>query len=80
MKNIISQKIYKKGEEIAVLFKQKINIQKGRYSLSLGCVNIQTGEIEVYNRLYDCILFEVVGSEEMVGFYDLGKTIGIKEI
>ena len=79
MKNIINNNIYVKDTHIIITFKQKANLQIGKYSLSLGCVNIQTGEIEVYNRLYDCILFEVIGIEEMVGFYDLKSNIEIKD-
>jgi len=79
MKNIINNNIYLKDTHIIITFKQKANLQIGKYSLSLGCVNIQTGEIEVYNRLYDCILFEVIGIEEMVGFYDLKSNIEIKD-
>jgi len=66
---------YKKGDSITVTFEQNANIQLGKYALSLGCVNINDGKIEVYQRIYDAILFDVVGSEQMVGFYDLGSKI-----
>jgi len=66
---------YKDGDEVTVTFKQKANIQLGKYALSLGCVNLSDGDIEVYQRLYDVLFFDVVGSEQMVGFYDLGSDV-----
>jgi teichoic acid transport system ATP-binding protein len=66
---------YKDGDEVTVTFKQNANIQLGKYALSLGCVNLSDGDIEVYQRLYDVVFFDVVGSEQMVGFYDLGSDV-----
>jgi hypothetical protein len=66
---------FQKGETTTVTFRQKANIQLGKYALSLGCVNLHEGEIEVYQRIYDALFFDVVGSELMVGFYDLGSDI-----
>jgi len=67
------------GEVLRVKFEQKANMQLGKYALSLGCVNINENGIEVYNRIYDAMLFEVIGSEQMVGFYDLRSTITIEK-
>ncbi len=66
---------YKKDDEVTITFTQKANIQVGTYALSLGCVDVGKNGIEVYSRLYDAIFFDVVGSEQMVGFYDLGSEI-----
>ena len=65
------------GDVITVTFEQKMNLQLDKYALSLGCVAINETGIEVFNRIYDAILFEVVGSEQMVGFFDLGSKIDI---
>jgi teichoic acid transport system ATP-binding protein len=65
------------GDVISVVFKQKANLQLGKYILSLGCVNLNEDGIEVYNRIYDAILFEVIGANQMVGFFDLGSEISI---
>ncbi len=70
---------YLKGDEVSITFTQNANIQPGSYSLSLGCVNIGENGIEVYSRLYDIILFDVVGSKQLVGFYDLFSEIEIKK-
>ena len=69
---------YFENDEIEVHFRQKINLRAGAYALSLGCVNLTEDGIEVYNRLYDAILFEVISSEDMVGFFDLGSEITIR--
>jgi teichoic acid transport system ATP-binding protein len=68
---------YKKGDTISVTFSQKANIQIGKYALSLGCVSIEENGIDVHSRIYDAILFEVIGQEQMVGFYDLESKISI---
>jgi teichoic acid transport system ATP-binding protein len=73
----IETKSYKCAERVTIEFSQKINLQIGKYALSLGCVNINESGIEVYSRLYDAILFEVIGSHQMVGFFDLGSSIKI---
>ncbi len=70
-------KSYECGKEVTVSFKQKANLQLGKYSLSLGCVKIGTEGIEVYNRIYDALLFEVIGATQMVGFYDLYSEVEI---
>jgi teichoic acid transport system ATP-binding protein len=55
-----------------------MNLQLGNYALSLGCVGINDSGIEVYSRLYDAVLFEVIGSEKMVGLFDLHSEISIE--
>ena len=67
------------NQTMIVTFTQKANLQLGKYALSLGCVTLNETGIEVYHRLYDCILFEVIGEAQMVGFYDLQSDIAIKK-
>ncbi|NPA30141.1 MAG: ABC transporter ATP-binding protein [Epsilonproteobacteria bacterium] len=69
---------YKAGDEITVTFTQSANLQIGQYALSLGCVGINESGIVVYHRLYDAILFEVIGSANMVGFFDLHSEITLQ--
>jgi len=76
MKHVITG-TYKNNEIATVTFSQKANLQLGKYALSLGCVTINETGIEVYNRIYDAILFEVIGPEQMVGFFDLGSKINV---
>ena len=70
---------YVEGEEAEIRFKQELNLRPGAYALSLGCVTINENGIEVYNRLYDCVLFEIIGGAEMVGFFDLGSEVTIEQ-
>ncbi|MEA1880461.1 MAG: ABC transporter ATP-binding protein [Campylobacterota bacterium] len=76
MKHIVSG-VFKQGDIATVTFKQKANLQLGKYALSLGCVNLNEKGVEVYNRIYDAMLFEIIGSAQMVGFYDLQSEITI---
>jgi teichoic acid transport system ATP-binding protein len=76
----ISTGSYALDEETSIIFTQNANIQPGSYSLSLGCVDVGENGIEVYSRVYDIILFDVIGGKEMVGFYDLFSEIRINRI
>jgi teichoic acid transport system ATP-binding protein len=69
---------YKKDQILTVVFTQKANLQLGSYSLSLGCVNLDETGIEVYNRIYDALLFDIIGSTQMVGFFDLDSKISLE--
>ena len=77
MKNSL-QGTYAKGQSVTVTFSQKANLQLGKYALSLGCVSINETGVEVFSRIYDAILFEVIGSAQMVGFFDLQSEINIQ--
>lgn len=76
MKHVLTGTFHK-GETATVNFKQDANLQLGKYALSLGCVNLNEKGVEVYNRIYDAMLFEIIGSEQMVGFYDLRSEVTI---
>jgi len=73
----ISTGNYKSEDVITVLFTQQANLQLGSYSLSLGCVSINETGVEVFSRIYDAILFDIIGSTQMVGFFDLKSEIVI---
>jgi teichoic acid transport system ATP-binding protein len=77
MKRIVSG-TFREGESVTVTFKQKANLQLGKYALSLGCVNLNEKGVEVYHRIYDAMLFEVIGDAQMVGFYDLHSKITLE--
>ncbi len=73
----VTTNTYEKEQMVTVTFSQKANLQPGQYALSLGCVNMNDNGVEVYSRIYDAILFDVIGSTEMVGFFDLGSKISV---
>ncbi|VAY87964.1 Teichoic acid export ATP-binding protein TagH [hydrothermal vent metagenome] len=74
----VTTNTYTNKQVVTVSFKQKANIQLGKYSLSLGCVNINENGTEVYSRIYDALILNVIGSQQMVGFYDLGSEVEIE--
>ena len=74
----IETSTYKAGQTVTVTFSQKANLQLGKYALSLGCVTINERGVEVFNRIYDAILFEIIGSAQMVGLFDLESEIGVE--
>jgi len=74
----ISTDTYEKDQVITVTFTQKANLQLGSYALSLGCVAVTETGVEVFSRIYDALLFEVIGSAQMVGFFDLKSEIKIE--
>jgi ABC-type polysaccharide/polyol phosphate transport system ATPase subunit len=62
----------KKGENLKISFNQKINLNKGIYSLNVGIVLYRTEcDIEVLDRRYDCILFHVNDTRQYAGITDL---------
>jgi len=68
---------FRKGDVVEVKYEQTLNMQSGKYALSLGCVGNDENGLAVYHRLYDAILFEVSTSMPMVGLYDLGSRITV---
>jgi len=76
---LVTEKSYEKGQTITIIFTQNANLQLGSYALSLGCVGINETGIEVYSRIYDAILFDIIGSQQMVGFFDLKSEVTFDE-
>ena len=70
---------FQAGEEITVRFRQRANFQIGKYALSFGCVKVGENGIEVFERIYDAVLFEVIGSVQMVGLYSLHPEVVIEK-
>lgn len=67
---------FKKGDVVEVLFKQKIKLGPGKYTLSFSCTHINDkGELEVLNRKYDALLIEILSNKECVGFIRLDSDI-----
>ncbi len=67
------------GQVFEAVFRQDLNIQAGRYSLSLGCTGYSGDSFVVHHRLYDVILFEVISDKLMVGFYDLSDQVTVRQ-
>ncbi|MDO9543517.1 MAG: Wzt carbohydrate-binding domain-containing protein, partial [Kiritimatiellia bacterium] len=69
---------FRKGDTVEVKYEQILNMQSGKYALSLGCVGNDKSGLVVYHRLYDAVFFEVSSSLPMVGLYDLGSRITVR--
>ena len=67
------------GEIVEAAFRQDLNIQAGRYALSLGCTGFEGDRLVVHHRLYDVVLFEVISDKLMVGFYDLSGKVTVRK-
>jgi teichoic acid transport system ATP-binding protein len=78
MKRVVSG-TFETDDVVTVTFEQDANLQIGKYALSVGCVNLNENGVEVYSRIYDAMLFEIIGSEQMVGFYDLQSIVTIEK-
>jgi len=70
---------FKSGEHVTVTFTQPANLQLGKYALSMGCVALNENGVEVFERIYDAILFEVIGDAQMVGFFDLQSEVNLQK-
>lgn len=69
------------NEEYICEFKQKLMLAPGKYTLSLSCSRFDVnGEIEVLNRNYDVMIFEVVATRNIVGYYDINPNIKIEKV
>ncbi|MBI3985570.1 MAG: ABC transporter ATP-binding protein [Lentisphaerae bacterium] len=71
--------VRKTGDRVEVEFAQALNLQAGRYALSLGCTGFEGDRLVVYHRLYDVLLFEVVSESRMVGFFDLAGEVTVRD-
>lgn len=69
---------YEKDEIVTISFTQTLPLQPGNYSLSFGCTRYASdGTLEVFERLYDVILFDVIAIRPSLGLLDLKSTIEI---
>lgn len=62
----------KRGETIIITFLQKLTINRGTYSVNVGIVFFRSDEnIEVLDRRYDCIFFNVTEDKNYSGIINL---------
>ncbi len=71
--------VYEKGQTIIVEFKQTIPLAPDKYTLSFGCTKFdENGNLKVYDRKYDVIIFEITAKRPCLGTVDLKTEILIK--
>lgn len=70
---------YKKEDEVIVEFRQIIPLQPNKYAISFGCTQYNlNGELEVLDRKYDVLLFEIVSNNLTLGLVETNTKIEIK--
>ena len=65
------------GETAKIHFTQRLMLNAGDYLLSLGCVSLKGGELEIYDRRHHYFSFQVVSDKSIVGVVDLESAINI---
>lgn len=74
----ISTGYCRKNEEIEIEFKQAFPICPGKYTLSFGCTLIDNnGNLEIFDRKYDALVFEVISDKESLGLIHLESDINL---
>lgn len=70
---------YKKGQTAIVEFNQTIPLAPDRYTISFGCTRFdENGNLQVFDRKYDIIIFEVTSTRGCLGVIDLKTDIIVK--
>ena len=68
---------FKKGQSVTINFTQNITLNAGSFLLSLGCVDLSSGELKIYDRRHDFLSFQILSQKATVGIVDLGTRITI---
>lgn len=70
---------YKEGDEVTIEFRQVFPIAPEKYTLSFGCTTFDAnGNLKVYDRKYDALIFEITSSKMSLGVVDLKSKINIE--
>ncbi len=69
---------FKKGDVAIAEFKQVLPLFPNKYTLSFSCTKFnERGELEVLNRKYDALLFEILSNKGCVGLTKIDSNINI---
>ena len=63
------------ADTVVVAFRQTIRLNPGEFFLCVGLANYENDEYVVYDRRFDYMSFEVVGTQQRVGLFDLDSTV-----
>lgn len=66
------------GSIYEVSFAQALPLHNGEYLISLGCTGYKDGEFQVYHRLYDLLILNIISDRATVGFFDAESKITVK--
>jgi len=62
-------------DTVVVAFRQAIRLNPGEFFLCVGVANYENDKYVVYDRRFDYMSFEVVGTQQRVGLFDLDSTV-----
>ena len=69
---------YYPGDEVIVEYRQQFPLAPERYAFSFGCTKFKPdGSLQVFDRKYDALLFEIVGYRDCLGIIDFKTDINI---
>ena len=69
---------YYPGDEVVVEYRQQFPLAPERYAFSFGCTKFkQDGSLQVFDRKYDALLFEIIGYRDCLGIIDFKTDINI---
>lgn len=69
---------YYPGDEVVVEYTQQFPLAPEKYAFSFGCTKFkQNGELQVFDRKYDALLFEIVAYRDCLGILDFKSDINI---
>ena len=69
---------YYPGDEVVVEYRQQFPLAPERYAFSFGCTKFKPdGSLQVFDRKYDALLFEIVGYRDCLGIIDFKTDINI---
>jgi teichoic acid transport system ATP-binding protein len=63
------------ADVVVVAFRQSIRLNPGKFFLCVGLANYENYKYVVYDRRFDYMSFEVVGTQQRVGLFDLDSTV-----
>lgn len=66
------------GSIYEISFEQALPLHNGEYLVSLGCTGYEDGEFQVYHRLYDLLILNIISDRATVGFFDAESKITVK--
>jgi len=68
---------FKKGQSVTINFMQNVTLNSGSFLLSLGCVDLSSKELKIYDRRHDFLSFQILSQKATVGIVDLGTRISM---
>jgi len=77
-KNIATGK-YAAGDIVDIKFEIETRLAPGNYLLTFACSGFEGEEFVVYERLYHILIIEIIGAEQIVGYFDLQAEIEYKK-